>query len=558
MKIKLIIASLILTIMIIFTYTFAFPTFSVNKIDLLKDSKENSIKSKLDPDYIIEEPEIELANANESIVLNKAFEALSAIIGKPNTEQKNDYFTQKAKYDKFLEYCADDSEIPDDKDYDIYHFTKSKEEKYNYMVSGIFNYKINTYEKLKVSKVRCYMAICYIDFRIINANFEAEDKLTKAVKTAVGDIDVEVTLINNTDARVLYLSSYSYDAIGGAELIENSENNNQYNIIDDYTYTDQDKTSIEKIYNANQKSIVNLSTIGDQNGVTSSCTGFFIAEGIIVTNYTWFQEYLISNDYLIVKDLDNKIYNVDGIVSLSSYFDVIILKLDQKAGVPIKNYSFDSNYSKNLKIALTNPNGLSVKIKVGQFLNSSDEIVKTNMPILQSEVGAPVFSLSNELIGIVNSKQYNSTVSNYSSIYLYNIAHKLQRSDFSNIKVYQLSLLKPELYSNTVSKIETPVFDYDSKIYEYYMQDIDVKEIYLNNVTRITSYDKYLEVLVKYNSNQLLSIKDYMNLYVNQLLSKDYQLITNDIYKIVVSNDTNTITLKNEENYFSINYRGKI
>ena len=71
------------------------------------------------------------------------------------------------------------------------------------------------------------------------------------------------------------------------------------------------------------------------------------------------------------------------------------------------------------------------------------------------------------------------------------------------------------------------------------MQDIDVKEIYLNNVTRITSYDKYLEVLVKYNSNQLLSIKDYMNLYVNQLLSKDYQLITNDIYKIVVSNDTN-------------------
>lgn len=159
MKIKLIIASLILTIMIIFTYTFAFPTFSVNKIDLLKDSKENSIKSKLDPDYIIEEPKIELANANESIVLNKAFEALSAIIGKPNTEQKNDYFTQKAKYDKFLEYCADDSEIPDDKDYDIYHFTKSKEEKYNYMVSGIFNYKINTYEKLKVSKVRCYMAV---------------------------------------------------------------------------------------------------------------------------------------------------------------------------------------------------------------------------------------------------------------------------------------------------------------------------------------------------------------------------------------------------------------
>ena len=243
---------------------------------------------------------------------------------------------------------------------------------------------------------------------------------------------------------------------------------------------------------------------------------------------------------------------------MSSYFDVIILKLDQKAGVPIKNYSFDSNYSKNLKIALTNPSGLSVKIKVGQFLNSSDEIVKTNMPILQSEVGAPVFSLSNELIGIVNSKQYNSTVSNYSSIYLYSIAHKLQRSDFSNIKVYQLSLLKPELYSNTVSKIETPVFDYDSKIYEYYMQDIDVKEIYLNNVTRITSYDKYLEVLVKYNSNQLLSIKDYMNLYVNQLLSKDYQLITNDIYKIVVSNDANTITLKNEENYFSINYRGKI
>ena len=85
MKKKIIVLSILIFIISAIAITFALPSFRINKIDLLKDSKINEIKSVLDSKYEIKEPLI-TASGSEEEILRMTYEVASILIGKPNVQ----------------------------------------------------------------------------------------------------------------------------------------------------------------------------------------------------------------------------------------------------------------------------------------------------------------------------------------------------------------------------------------------------------------------------------------------------------------------------------------
>ena len=570
MKKKVIIISVFVFILAVIAITFALPTFRINRINLLKDSKINELKKSLDSDYQIKEPEI-VASDSEDLIIKSAYESISLLLGKPNTENKlDDYFSAETKFQKFLEYCYENNDLPTDNgtihsDYKYYVIPEdeTKEEQFEYSFKEIIDLKINFYEDLKIIDFYTFDGINYsILFRASNAQFKLKNSLSHVYEDTTGDIDIRVRLLKYNSVKIL--SFYvTYDTNKGEKVSDkgNSEVNSligklSYNDIKEREYTDEEKVKIEEIYNKNKESIVALSTSNINNAITSNATGFFIREGVILTNWTWFENYLLSSDSLTVSDVNNKIYHIDGIISLSNVYDVVALKLTEEVGTPITTKGYVSGYNKDLVVALTSPTSIGVATNVGENLEKENNIYKMNLVINDGEVGAPVFNIKGELVGITNANQLNSTISFASDVYSFNsmlIALKFDK--FEKIVSYNLMVLKNNMYTDLTGKLESTQ-EYDQNIYNKYMQDFDIKKAYGDNISNIITKNNKMTIKVSFSENNIISKKQYVNLYASKLKNAGYKVNGNNDYQMILEKDNIRINIKYESSYIVITYRG--
>ena len=259
MKKKVIIISVFVFILAVIAITFALPTFRINRINLLKDSKINELKKSLDSDYQIKEPEI-VASDSEDLIIKSAYESISLLLGKPNTENKlDDYFSAETKFQKFLEYCYENNDLPTDNgtihsDYKYYVIPEdeTKEEQFEYSFKEIIDLKINFYEDLKIIDFYTFDGINYsILFRASNAQFKLKNSLTHVYEDITGDIDIRVRLLKYNSVKILSFH-VTYDTNKGEKVSDkgNSEVNSligklSYNDIKEREYTDEEKVKIE-------------------------------------------------------------------------------------------------------------------------------------------------------------------------------------------------------------------------------------------------------------------------------------------------------------------------
>ena len=569
MKKKIIILASFLFIIIVVTITFALPTFTISKIDLLKDSKINDIKSYLNPDYQIEEPEL-VANASEDLILKTAYEALSLLLGKPNTESSsNDYFAQLSKYEEFLKYCYNNSNLPLDEDgnissqyqYYVIEEDETTKEQFNSAIKALSNLRIQNYENLKILDFYTYDGLKYrISYRVQNAKFKIINAITQVYEDKVGNIDITLEVINNNGIKILAFYS-DYDAEQGEKVNakESSETDSligklSYNEVKEHEYTPEEQSQIQNIYSNFKTSIVSLATSNINNAITSNATGFFIREGVIITSWAWFESYLMSNDSLTIADMNNKIYKLDGIISLSTFYDIVVLKLTEAEGTPITKIGYASRGS--LIVALSSPTSIGIATNVGKIMGSEDEILKLNLAVTEGEVGSPLFNLKGELAGIISSTKINSTVSYATNTFAFSsLLSRLKHRDFGEIKSYKINALKTSMYQNTISKLEFSQ-DYDQNLYNQYMKDFNIKTVYQDNIFSIITTNDRLIIKVAFNENNIISKKQYANLYVSKLKEVGYKIIGNNNYQMVLLKENIRINIKYESSYIVITYRG--
>lgn len=569
MKKKIIILASFLFIIIVVTITFALPTFTISKIDLLKDSKINDIKSYLNPDYQIEEPEL-VANASEDLILKTAYEALSLLLGKPNTESSsNDYFAQLSKYEEFLKYCYNNSNLPLDEDgnissqyqYYIIEEDETTKDQFNSAIKTLSNLRIQNYENLKILDFYTYDGLKHrISYRVQNAKFKIINAITQVYEDKVGNIDITLEVINNNGIKILAFYS-DYDAEQGEKVNakESSETDSligklSYNEVKEHEYTPEEQSQIQNIYSNFKTSIVSLATSNINNAITSNATGFFIREGVIITSWAWFESYLMSNDSLTIADMNNKIYKLDGIISLSTFYDIVVLKLTEAEGTPITKIGYASRGS--LIVALSSPTSIGIATNVGKIMDSEDEILKLNLAVTEGEVGSPLFNLKGELAGIISSTKINSTVSYATNTFAFSsLLSRLKHRDFDEIKSYKINALKTSMYQNTISKLEFSQ-DYDQNLYNQYMKDFNIKNVYQDNIFSIITTNDRLIIKVAFNENNIISKKQYANLYVSKLKEVGYKIIGNNNYQMVLLKENIRINIKYESSYIVITYRG--
>ena len=569
MKKKIIILASFLFIIIVVTITFALPTFTISKIDLLKDSKINDIKSYLNPDYQIEEPEL-VANASEDLILKTAYEALSLLLGKPNTESSsNDYFAQLSKYEEFLKYCYNNSNLPLDEDgnissqyqYYIIEEDETTKDQFNSAIKTLSNLRIQNYENLKILDFYTYDGLKYrISYRVQNAKFKIINAITQVYEDKVGNIDITLEVINNNGIKILAFYS-DYDAEQGEKVNakESSETDSligklSYNEVKEHEYTPEEQSQIQNIYSNFKTSIVSLATSNINNAITSNATGFFIREGVIITSWAWFESYLMSNDSLTIADMNNKIYKLDGIISLSTFYDIVVLKLTEAEGTPITKIGYASRGS--LIVALSSPTSIGIATNVGKIMDSEDEILKLNLAVTEGEVGSPLFNLKGELAGIISSTKINSTVSYATNTFAFSsLLSRLKHRDFGEIKSYKINALKTSMYQNTISKLEFSQ-DYDQNLYNQYMKDFNIKTVYQDNIFSIITTNDRLIIKVAFNENNIISKKQYANLYVSKLKEVGYKIIGNNNYQMGLLKENIRINIKYESSYIVITYRG--
>ena len=87
------------------------------------------------------------------------------------------------------------------------------------------------------------------------------------------------------------------------------------------------------------------------------------------------------------------------------------------------------------------------------------------------------------------------------------------------------------------------------------MQYFDIREIYKDNIANILTKDNYMIIRVSYANDNLISKKQYTNLYVMKLVEAGFKETLSNDFSRILRKDNIIINIMYETNYISIVYR---
>ena len=76
-------------------------------------------------------------------------------------------------------------------------------------------------------------------------------------------------------------------------------------------------------------------------------SGFYLREGIVVTTWSLFKQFLTDGDNIYVNDCNGNTYDVLGVVAADSTYDVVIFKINKETGKRVTLGDTTELYSSN-------------------------------------------------------------------------------------------------------------------------------------------------------------------------------------------------------------------
>ena len=234
---------------------------------------------------------------------------------------------------------------------------------------------------------------------------------------------------------------------------------NEYNVktktkdtLTDFTPKDADKKynitptgtdkPIEQIIEANDPKTVAL-LVPIEKDKYAIGSGFFVAPGIIVTNY----HVINGGSDAIVRTNDGMLYEVEGIVSGDKTVDIAIVKLKQSVGQAVEIGDVSKLKKGENAVAIGSPKGLFNTVSTGIISNFWDDgktnQIQISIPITHGNSGGPLFNKNGQVVGINSAGLEGEGELNFaiSAEHIYDISDKLKKQDFNSIKAQKLSVL---------------------------------------------------------------------------------------------------------------------
>lgn len=311
------------------------------------------------------------------------------------------------------------------------------------------------------------------------------------------------------------------------------------------------------IYNQNKDSIVIIDSASQGGMPTGSASGFYIRSGVVVTSYDSIYR-MIENGavrYYAV-DSNDKITEIEGIISVYPEINIAILKLKEENGTKV-TIGDSSTLEKNDPIVVISSSlGLKSSIKLGIYFDTLEDdykVIRTSLPLIDGDSGSAVFNLNGEVIAINTSvstskSEYNSGLNNATDIsILKDVINKLNNQKFQEIKSFSFD----NIIKNEDFKVINEVDEKNWKKYEEL--PLITKVVPLSLYSAYTN-DNYLIVRYKQENYNVLTNEEIIKLYTKMLATNSFNPISANVYK----KDNITIRIQNNLGYIIIIVEGVI
>lgn len=315
--------------------------------------------------------------------------------------------------------------------------------------------KYYSYGKISVSKIDEEKVISVITLQ--NVKMKEQDSKNPMNYNI---IQTDLTLYYyfkklNNEYKLLYLYGETNDDIkqymeSNDEKTGTLSKNSDYKseLRDIYNFEKADNITDEtlnKVYEENKDKIVFLNSIYNTGTVTSA-NGFFISDGIIATTYNYIEKSLIKAQNIIVSDSLGNVYEIEGIVTVNIENDIAILKVKTNDSKKMQYEDTNKLQKEDAVISINTKNGVGLTSSKGIII-STDKNIQTSLPVTEELQGSPLFNVDGKLVGMINSKLLNSSISFATNIdILKEYYNKFSQINYDDIKAVPFNVLKENYY----------------------------------------------------------------------------------------------------------------
>jgi tetratricopeptide (TPR) repeat protein len=157
----------------------------------------------------------------------------------------------------------------------------------------------------------------------------------------------------------------------------------------------------EDIFKENSKAVVVIISYDSKGIPIGQGSGFVVREdGAVITNY-----HVISNAVSIEIIVEDKIFELEGFLSIDKENDIVVLKANAQGLVSVKIGDISKAHIGEKVYVISSPQGLENTISDGilsggRKSGTERKILQITAPVSEGSSGGPVFNKNGEVIGI--------------------------------------------------------------------------------------------------------------------------------------------------------------
>ncbi len=311
-----------------------------------------------------------------------------------------------------------------------------------------------------------------------------------------------------------------------------------------------DNSLLKKIYDNNKGSVVQVTSM-DSNGTGSYGSGFYIRGGVVVTTWSIFLEFLSNSNYLYINDAYGNTYDVQGVISADVDYDVVLLKVNKEVGKSVI-FGNSSKVKTDDKLFMINSKNNKVfTINYGSNISNKNGRLVNMLVINNSDVGAALFDINGNVIGINTDDQLYSDMSYANSTdYLIEIQKVLKETNYLDIKYTSLNEFKDNYYLTV--KEEKKYNMVTSEDWNKYDSIGNIKKNITLDLVKASCKDNILSLRYKDKTNSLIDSLYLLSNYTDELIKQGFTLYYRDNQKVIYTSNDYRVIIKDNLNYLVI------
>lgn len=307
---------------------------------------------------------------------------------------------------------------------------------------------------------------------------------------------------------------------------------------------------LNRIYQNNKNNVVQITGM-TQTGSNMYGSGFFIREGVIVTTWSLFIQFLTNSNYIYVNDASGNTYNILGVIAAQTDYDVVVLKLDKNVGSGV-TFGTTEDLKVNDKLFMINSkNNSGFSINYGAFVSLNNGRMKNMFLLNKSDVGAALFNQNGNVVGINVQDLLNSELSYANSTdYLKRLQDVLNGQKYENITYTLVDTFKQKYYTNLD---EEKVFkNIKSDVWNKYRNIGKLEKNITLPLVKSSYVDGIVSLRYKNKANNLIDSIYLIADFTEELVSEGYALTYEDQFKKIYKSKDYKIIIKSNMSYLII------